>query len=83
VAAISEELGFDAQLRNHIFLVSMISVPARGCNQSPIQWLLKAVSSGVNRQGFQANYSPPFGVEKKNGKVKSPLPISLYGVVFN
>jgi hypothetical protein len=36
VAAIAEELGFDSQLGNQIFLFSMISVPARGCNQPPI-----------------------------------------------
>jgi hypothetical protein len=41
--------------------------PALGPTQLPIQCALGAVFFGVNRQGLEADYSPPLSVEVKNG----------------
>jgi hypothetical protein len=42
-----------------------------------------AVSPGVQRQGREADHSPSFGAEVKNGGAIPPLPIRLHGVVLN
>jgi hypothetical protein len=51
----------------------------------PIQWVPGALSPGVNRQGREADHSPPSSAEiKKGGVIPSPPPPTrLYGVVLN
>jgi hypothetical protein len=45
-----------------------------GATQPPIQWVPGAISSGVKRQGREADHSPPSSVEVKNGGAIAPLP---------
>jgi hypothetical protein len=43
----------------------------------------KAPSPAVKVQGHEADHSPPYNAEAKNGGAIPPLPILLNGVVFN
>jgi hypothetical protein len=53
-----------------ISLYSTSSRPTRGSTQPPIQWAPAAVSLGVNRQGREADHSPPSNAEvKKSGAI--------------
>jgi hypothetical protein len=56
------------------FLFSIASRPALGSNQSLIQWVLGAVSSGIKRPGRESDHSPPSSEEVNNGGAVSPLP---------
>jgi hypothetical protein len=47
------------------FLLSTSSRPVLGPTQPPIQWVLGALSSGVKRQGREADHSPPVSAEAK------------------
>jgi hypothetical protein len=47
---------------------------ALGPSQFPIQGVPAVVSQGVNRQGREADHSPPSSVEVKNGEATSSLP---------
>jgi hypothetical protein len=49
------------------FLFSIAVSPALGPTQPPIQWVPGAVSLGVKLQGREADNSPPFSAEVKNG----------------
>jgi hypothetical protein len=69
--------------RGKIFLISTASRPALGPTQSPIQWILGAISLGEKRPGSEADYSFPSSVEDKNGGAIPPLLICLHGVVLN
>jgi hypothetical protein len=53
---------------------SIMSRPASGPTQSPIQWVPGAVSLGVKRLGRDADHSAPSSAEVKNGGVITPLP---------
>jgi hypothetical protein len=64
---------FDCQ-QWKMLLFSTVSRPALGPSQPPIQWVPEALSRGVRRQGHEADHSPPFSAEVKNGEVKPPLP---------
>jgi len=52
--------------------------------QTPIQWVLWALLSGVKRQGREADYSPSSSAKVKNvcGAIP-PIPIHLHGVVLS
>jgi len=39
---------------------------ALGLTQSPIHWVLGALSPGLNQLGCEANHSPPYSTEVKN-----------------
>jgi hypothetical protein len=45
------------------FHFSMSSRPTLGSTQSPIQWLLGALSTGIKRPGPETNNSPPTSAE--------------------
>jgi hypothetical protein len=59
----------------------MLSRPTLGPTQPPIQWLPEALSSGVKRQGREADHSPPVSVEVKKMWIYTST--SPYGVVLN
>jgi hypothetical protein len=48
-------------------------IPALGPTQPPIQWVLRALSPGVKRQGREADQSPTSSAEVKNGGATPPL----------
>jgi hypothetical protein len=62
------------------------SIPSRGDNslpalvltQTPVQWVQGAVSSGVKRQGREADHSPPSSVENKSGGAILPHPYTSW-----
>jgi hypothetical protein len=58
-------LGFDSRRRLGIFLFTTVSRTALGPTQSPIQWVLGALSLGVKRSRREADLSPPSSVEVK------------------
>jgi hypothetical protein len=45
------------------FLFSMLSRPALGCTQPPIQWVRGAVSPGVKRPERETDHLPPTSAE--------------------
>jgi hypothetical protein len=65
-------------LRVRDVLFSKGSRSALWSTQPPILWL-----GVVKRNRHEANHSPPFNAEVKNGGVMSPLPIRLLGIVLN
>jgi hypothetical protein len=74
--------GFDSR-QCKIFLFSTASRPALGPTQPPVQWVPGAFSPGVQRQGREADHSPPSSDEVKNGGAISQLPHSLHGILLN
>jgi hypothetical protein len=56
------------------FLFSTESRPVLGPTQSPIQWVLEAVSPRVKRPRREAGAIPPTSAEVKNGKAIPLLP---------
>jgi hypothetical protein len=58
-------LGFDSRRGLGIFLFTTASRTALGPTQPPIQWVLVSPSLGVNRQGREADHSPPSSAEVK------------------
>jgi hypothetical protein len=61
-----------------IYLFSTASRPALGLTQTPIQWVLGAISPGVMWRGHEADHSPPSTAEVKNGgAIPSLLHMSL------
>jgi hypothetical protein len=62
-----------ARGKREIFLFSTVSRLALGSTQSPIQWVLGAVSLDVKWPGREADHSLPFSAEVMNGGVISPF----------
>jgi hypothetical protein len=56
------------------FLFSMSSRPALGPNQPPIQWVPGSLSTEVNRQGREADYSRPASAEVKKMLIYTSTP---------
>jgi hypothetical protein len=56
------------------FHFSMLSRPALGSTQPPIQWVLGALSPGVKRQGREADHSPPTCAEVKKMLIYTSTP---------
>jgi hypothetical protein len=56
-----------------IFLFSTASRLALGPTQPPIQWVPGTLSTGVKQLGHEADHSPPFSFEVKNGGAIPPL----------
>jgi hypothetical protein len=48
-----------------------------------IQWVLCSLFSEIKRPELEADRSAPFSADVKNGGAKTPLPISLHGLVLN
>jgi hypothetical protein len=65
--------GFDSR-HGKIFLVSTASRPVLGPIHPPAQWVSGTTSPGVKRPGREADHSPPFSAEVKNGGAIPPLP---------
>jgi hypothetical protein len=65
---------FDSQQGKDIFLYSTASRPALRPTQLPIQWVLGALSPGVERPGREAEYSPTSSAGIKNGGATPSLP---------
>jgi hypothetical protein len=65
-----------------IFLFTTASRTALEPTQPPIQWVPRALSLGLKRQGSEADHSPPSSAEVKNawGYTSTTL-IRLHGVV--
>jgi hypothetical protein len=60
--------------RGNIFFFSIVSGPARGLSQPPIQWVSGALSPEVRRPGREADHSSPPSAEVKNGGAVPPFP---------
>jgi hypothetical protein len=67
-------LGFDLRRGLGIFLFTTASRTALGPTQSPIQWVLGALSLGVKRLWREADHSPPSSAESRMCGVIHPLP---------
>jgi hypothetical protein len=65
--------GFDSLQDKEIFLFSITSRPALGLTQPSIKRVPEALSPGVNRQGREADHSPPSSAEVKNDGATSSL----------
>jgi hypothetical protein len=66
--------GFDSRQGQKIVLLLTAYKPALGPIQPPIHWVPGALSPGVKRQGREADHSPPFSAEVKNGGAIPPIP---------
>jgi hypothetical protein len=53
-----------------------VSTPALGFTQSPIQWILGALCSGVKRSGHEADHSHPSSAEVENCEAVHLLPLT-------
>jgi hypothetical protein len=65
-----------------IFLFTTVSRTALGPTQTPIQWILGALSLGVKRPGREADHSPPSSADVKecvNIYLHSPNTFSWHG----
>jgi hypothetical protein len=74
--------GVDFRQGQDNFFFSIASRTALWPNQPPVQKVLGAASTGVKRQGREADHSPPSSAEIKTEGI-SPLPIRLHGVGLN
>jgi hypothetical protein len=75
--------GFEFRQRQQIFLYSIISRPALGPTQHPVQFGKEGTFSGVKRPGREADNSRLSSSEVKNVGVMYSLPTRLQGIVFN
>jgi hypothetical protein len=57
--------GFNSWWELGIFLFSTMSRLSLGPTQSPIQWVLEALSPGIKQLGCEADHSPPSSAEVK------------------
>jgi hypothetical protein len=64
---------FEYRPGQEIFLYSAASRPALGPTQPPSQWVAGPLSPGVKRPGYQADRSPPYSAEVKNGGAIPPI----------
>jgi hypothetical protein len=69
--------------RRKIFLFLTLFVPVLGPTQTPIQWVLRALSLGVKRQEHEADHPPPTSAEVKNTWIYTSTSLCLHGVVLN
>jgi hypothetical protein len=60
-------LGFDFRPGLGIFLFTTASRTALGPTQPPIQWVPGDLSLGAKRPGREADHSPPYSTEFKEG----------------
>jgi hypothetical protein len=54
-----------------IFVFTILSRPALGTSQPPMQWLLLAITTGVKRPRPEADYLPQSSAEVKNTLIYS------------
>jgi hypothetical protein len=67
-------LGLYSRQGPEIFLFSTASRPALGATQPPIQSVPGGSFPEVKRPGREADQTPPFTAEVKNGAAIPPLP---------
>jgi hypothetical protein len=66
--------GFDRWQEQETFLLSTATIQSLGPTQPPIQWVPGALSTGVKRQGREADHSLPPSADVKNSEAIPPLP---------
>jgi hypothetical protein len=77
-------LGFNSWQGLEIFLFTTMSRMALGPTQSPIQWVLGALSMEVKWQVHEADHSPPSSVDiKECMELYLHSPIRLHGMVLS
>jgi hypothetical protein len=76
----AERPGFNSQKGQDFSLLHSVQTESEAPPQPPIQCVLGALSSGIKRKGREANHSPPFCSEIKNG---GAIPSCLQGSVLN
>jgi hypothetical protein len=64
-------------------LFSKSSRPALRSTQTPIQWVLGALSPGVKRPGREVDHSSPTSAEVKKIWIYTSTPIRLHGVMLD
>jgi hypothetical protein len=57
-----DDLGFESQQGLGIFIFTIVSRPALGTTQPPIQWVPEALSLGIKQLGYEADHSPSSSV---------------------
>jgi hypothetical protein len=60
-----------------------MSIPALGTTQPQIQWITGVVTPEIKRQELEADHSPSFSADVKNGGAIPPLLTRLHGRVLN
>jgi hypothetical protein len=55
------------------YAVEMASGAAPRPTQPPVQWIARALSSGLKRPGHKTAHSPPSSAKVKNGGAIRPL----------
>jgi hypothetical protein len=79
-----EVLWFDSRRGLGIILFTTASKTALGPTQSPIRWILGALSLGLKQPWREADHSPPSSAEVKECMELTPVPlIRLHGVVLS
>jgi hypothetical protein len=63
--------------------LNKVSVYFNVPTQSPIQWVLGALSLGVKRPRREADHSPPSSAKKNEWRYTSTPPIRLHCVVLS
>jgi hypothetical protein len=53
--------------RDKIFTFSTMPRPFLGLTQPPVQWVPAVIFLGIKQLGHEADHSPVFSVEVKNG----------------
>jgi hypothetical protein len=76
-------LGFDSRRGLGIFLFATASRTSLGPIQSPIQWVLGALSLGVKRPGVKLTTHHLVPRSKNVWSYTSTLPVRLHGVVLS
>jgi hypothetical protein len=74
---IGSTAGFCSQKRDETLLYSTASRQPLRSTQSPIQWVMKAISMGVKRPECEADHIPPSSATVKNGGAIPTTPVSL------
>jgi hypothetical protein len=65
---------FDSRQRKQVFLIFTPSRQDLGPTHPPIQWVPGEFSPEMKHPGHEADHSPPFNVEVKNGANIPALP---------
>jgi hypothetical protein len=66
-----------------IFHCTIVSIPALGPTQAPIQWVPGALSLEAKRPGRESDHSPPSSADIKNAWSYTSTPPRFHSVVFN
>jgi hypothetical protein len=79
-----DDRGFESRQGLGIFLSIIVSRPALGLTQPPVQWVTGALSLRGKAARREADHSPPSSVEVKEWvELYLHSPVRLHGVVLN